>query len=206
VLGTLLKKNKVTDAHVRIVLTGGPAKNGLEPTKPNLFVLLEPRKDLPAALYTKGASLITFEHQRPFATAKTTNYQQAVVLQQLKKQKGAVEILYTAGGKVLEAATSNVCVVKGGVLYTPKDDVLKGVTLQVVLELAKARGYKVVERVVRVAELWTADEVFITATNKKVVPIVRIDGKVISNGKPGPVSQELNSAYIAHIVRECGRA
>lgn len=206
VLQTLLKKNKVTDAHVRMVLTGGATKNGLEPTSPNLIVLLEPRKDLPATLYAKGASLITFEHQRPFASAKTTNYQQAVVLQKQKKQKGAVEILYTAGGNVLEAATSNVCIVKGGVIYTPKDDVLKGVTLRVVLACAKERGYKVVERAVRVSELFTADEVFITATNKKVVPIVHIDGKVVGGGKPGVVSRELNDAYVAHIVQQCGRA
>ncbi|MEY2640715.1 MAG: hypothetical protein RL150_108 [Candidatus Parcubacteria bacterium] len=206
VLQTLLKKNKVTDAHVRIILTGGKVKAGLEPTIPNVFVLLEPRKDLPAALYTKGGSLITFEHQRPFASAKTTNYQQAVVLQPVKKKHGAIEVLYIANGKVLEAATSNICIVKKGIIYAPKENVLLGITRQVVLSCARELGYRVAEHDVTVNELLAADEVFITATNKFVLPIVRIDGKVIANGKPGPISRVLNEAYKAHIVKECGCA
>lgn len=205
VLQTLLKKNKVTDAHVRIVLTGGKTKDGLLPSTPNLFVLLEPRKDLPATLYTAGARLITFEHQRPFATAKTTNYQQAVVLQKEKKQRGAVEVLYVSHGKVLEASTSNVCIVKKGTIITPKENVLSGITKRVVLKLAQKHGYKIVERDVRVAELVAADEVFITATNKKVLPITHIDGKVIGSGKVGEVSRALNKMYEDHIVEVCGR-
>lgn len=206
VLQTLLKKNKVEDAHVRIILTGGKVKDGLSPTVPNMFVLLEPRKDLPGSLYKKGGELITFEHQRPFATAKTTNYQQAVVLQPVKKKRGAVEVLYVWKGKVLEAATSNVGMVKKGVLYTPTDDVLHGITRKIVLEQAQLLGYKVVERSITMQDLLGADEVFITATNKFVLPIVRVDGAVIGAGKPGKVTQALYDAYVDHIVQVCGRA
>jgi D-alanine transaminase/branched-chain amino acid aminotransferase len=204
ILATLLKKNKISYAHVRVILTGGKTKEGLLPTTPNFFVLLEPMHDLPVTLYAKGGTLLTFEHLRPFAEAKTTNYQQAVVLQPLKKKAGAVEILYTYKGNVLEATTSNVCMVRGKTVVTPKADILAGITRKVVLELAKKAGYKVVERDIKVKELLAADEVFLTATNKKVLPIVRIDKVVIGNGKVGPVSRELNELYAEHIRRSCG--
>jgi len=203
VLQTLLKKNKIKQAHVRIILTGGKVKEGILPTTPNLFVLLEPFKDLPTQLYTKGGTLITFEHLRPFAEAKTTNYQQAVVLQKGKKKSGAVEILYTHKGKILEATTSNIFIVKGNKVITPKIDVLAGITRKIVMELATKAGHIVVERNIKEKELYTADEVFITATNKKVLPIVKVNDQKIGKGTVGEVSKTLNTAYEDYIKEKC---
>lgn len=195
VLQSLLKKNKMKDAHVRMVLTGGRVKDGILPSKPTFYILFEERKDLPHNLYTKGASLMVYEHQRLLPQAKTTNYFQAVQLQAERQRLGAIEILYVDKGKVLEAATSNIFIVKKGVVITPKDNVLYGITRNLVIRLAKKEKLKVVERDIKVDELYKADEVFLSATNKKVLPIVKINGKKIGNGRPGDITLRLLERY-----------
>lgn len=203
ILKTLLSKNKIKDAHVRIVLTGGKTVGGILPSKPNLFILLETLKDLPPTLFKKGGKLITFDHQRLFAEAKTTNYLQAVVLQREKNKFGAIEILYINRGKVLEPTTSNIFLVNKNTIITPKENILEGVTRKTVIKLAKKAGYGVVEKNILESELYKADEVFITATNKKVLPIVQINNKKIGNGKVGEVSKELNNLFGEYIKKEC---
>lgn len=204
IVDQLIEKNKVTNAHVRVIVTGGAAKEGLIPTKPRLYVIFEAFKPMAPRFFKQGATLITFEHLRPFATAKTTAYLQAVQLQKLKKQKGAVEVLYTYKGNVLEATTSNIFVVKNKTLITPKEDILEGITRKTVIRLAKEAGYTVKEQKVSVTALLNADEVFLTATNKKVLPITHVDEKQIADGQTGTVSRELLGLFEEEIVKQCG--
>ena len=162
--------------------------------KPTFYILAEEYVSLPAVLYTSGASLITHEHQRFLPEYKTINYITAVQLQKERKEKGAIEILFVSNGLVLEAATSNIFIVKDGVVITPKNNVLMGITRRVTIELAQ-KIYKVVERDVTTLELFSADEVFITASYKEIVPIVSVDSKVISDGKVGKVTQSLMKLF-----------
>lgn len=182
----------------RLVLTGGPTPDGISWRKPVFYILAEDLYTLPPSVFSKGAALITHEHLRQFPHAKTTNYLTAVSLQPEKRRKKAIEILYTESGTVFEASTSNIFMVHRGKLITPNHAVLPGVTARVVAALAHKAGLIVLSRRVSVRELMNADEVFLTATNKDVAPIVCIDGKKIGVGRVGPTTRYLMELYRAY--------
>lgn len=190
-------KNAGTErANLRVILSGGPAESGIEyvPSRSLFYIMAEKAFPLPANLYTDGASLITHEHERFMPEFKTTTYITAVNLQKARKDAGAIEILYTSGDRVLECATSNICIVKNGVVITPSQGVLKGITRAVVLELAKGI-VTAEERPLTVSELYDADEIFITSSFKDIVPIVKIDGKEVAGGVVGPITKELMQMF-----------
>jgi len=192
----LLKKNKVKEGSLRLVLTGGETKDGINlSSKPNLAILVEDVYALPAKIFKTGGKLMTTDYQRLFPEAKTTNYLLAVKLQAKKRAAGAMEILYVSGGKVLEASTSNLFYIKDGAIRTPASGVLPGITRGMAIKLARKLGHPVTERDVLLTELKNADEVFITATNKDIAPVVRVDDMVIGEGAPGPVTLKLLEAY-----------
>lgn len=188
---TLFRKNKLKDGSIRLVLTGGPTPDGMSVVKPSFFILLEDLYVYPPTIFKKGAAVITHEHERVVPEAKTTNYITAVRLQKEKKRRGAIEILYHAGGQVLECATSNFFIVKAGVIITPQAGVLGGTIRNLVIKLARENGLKVEERGVAMAELAIADEAFLTATNKDITPVVRVDESKVASGIPGPVTLQL---------------
>jgi branched-chain amino acid aminotransferase len=148
----------------------------------------------PIKYYTDGCSLTVFEEQRRFPESKTTNYIQAVLLQKARKKAGAIEILYVAGGKVLEAATSNFFIVKNRRLITAKERVLPGITRKVAIKVSRPY-FKVEERDVTVEEMYKADEAFITSSFKEIVPIVKIGSKKVGNGKVGEVSKQVMKLF-----------
>ncbi len=193
----LCRKNRVADASIRMVLTGGETKDGFGMTSPSFFILMEDLYQFSESVFTKGAKIITHEYERSFPRAKTTNYSTALALKTKKERAGAVEILYTKNKLVLEASTSNIFLVKNGRISTPEDGVLHGITRGIVLALTRELGIPHACRPVRVSELAIADEVFLTATNKDVTPIVSIDGKKVGKGTVGPVTKQLLTAYRA---------
>ena len=185
-----IPKNK--EAIIRFILTGGKAIDGIDYDyeKPTFYILVEEFNELPEKYLKHGCSLIMFEQQRQFAESKTTNYIQAVLLQKARKKAGALEILYVSDGKVLEASTSNFFIVKKNTVITAKRGILKGITRKVTIDLAKSH-FPLKEREIRVKELYSADEAFITSSFKDVVPVVKIGGRKIGNGKVGPVTKEI---------------
>ncbi|TSC61522.1 MAG: branched-chain amino acid aminotransferase [Parcubacteria group bacterium Athens0416_74] len=184
------------EAVIRIVLTGGEAIDGLrhDPKSPTLYVLVEELAPLPREVYESGTSVTVFDFQRQFPESKTTNYIQAVMLQDERVRAGAIEILYTAHGQVLECATSNFFTVKDGVLITAKDNILYGITRKVTLELARAL-MPVEERDVSVEEMYAADEAFLTSSFKDIVPVVKVGERVIGDGRVGPHTKKLIEAF-----------
>ena len=208
----LIKKNKLKEAGIRLALSGGPAiDDGLiqfDPKKPTFAILIEDAHGLPEKLYQTGAKLMTFNYQRPLSGAKNFNYLWAIKLASEKKKQGAVEILFVDQGKVLECSTSNFFLIKGNKLITARDNVLLGITRKVVIELVKSprglaswSGKKLVveERPVKISELKTADECFIIAANKKILPIVKIDQMVIGHGKVGEQTKNLMKLFEDYI-------
>lgn len=193
---SLIAKNKLKEGSLRLLLTGGESENGFDkPAQPTLAILADEAHLLPAKTWKQGGKLITVDHQRLWPEAKTTNYLLAIKLQTAKRQAGAVEILYVSRGLVLEASTSNLFYVKDGAIRTPGSGVLAGVTRGMAIKLARKLGYPVTERDLSLNELWQADEIFITASNKEILPIVKIDDRPIGDGKPGPVTLKLLAAY-----------
>jgi len=181
----LIVKNKLTDASIRVVLTGGVSQDGITlGAKPTLFILVNKINGFEKSNYLKGVKLITVDHQREIPRAKISNYIKAIQLQKERNKKGAIEILYTHKGLVLEASTSSFFIFKGDTLITPKNSILLGTVRGFVLKIAR-RKFKIQERDLRLKELKEANEAFLTATIKGIMPVVKIDNLKIGNGKVG---------------------
>ncbi len=134
------------------------------------------------------------EHQRIIPEAKHNNYILAVKNQKLRIKEKAFEILYTFEGKVLEASTSNFFIVKNKQLITPKHNILIGTTRNKIIHLAKNK-HQIIEKDIQLKDALSADEAFLTATNKGVVPVVKINSTTIGNGKVRDVTLELIDSY-----------
>jgi branched-chain amino acid aminotransferase len=114
-----------------------------------------------------------------------------------------VSLMLDLDGHVTEGPGFNVFVVKGGVLFSPPEGILMGITRQTVFELAAEHGLSAREAQLTAYDLYAADEVFLTSTAGGIMPLVEIDGRPIGDGKPGPVSQRIHGLYWA--LRESGR-
>ena len=195
----LVKKNHFKQPIVRVLLTGGTTLRGIDfdAKKPTFIVLLEELSQPKPVEYKTGIRVITHEFQRQIPEAKTINYIAAVRLQGAMRKARAIEAIYTSEGNALEATTSNLFIVKRGVLITPNENILNGITRQVVMKLAKG-AYKIEERTISLKELYGADEVFLTSSFKEVLPVMRIDGKKIGKGIPGNVTLDLTKRFSAY--------
>lgn len=194
----LLEKNHGDKrANIRLILTGGNTIGGIEYDfeKPTFYIVTEEWEALPIEYYEEGAKLITYRHVRELPEYKTINYIRAVNLQNYRKEEKAVEILFVNDGEVLECSTSNVFLVKSGKLITPAENILKGITRKVVLEIASKSGLSIEERIVAEEELKSADEVFITSSFKDIVPIVKIDDFEVGDGKVGQITIDLMKKF-----------
>jgi len=192
-----LRRNELSEANIRIVVTGGIAQDGITPAaQASLIVLVTPAKIYPLDFYSKGVKIITVEAERYLPGAKTINYIPAMLaLQEAKKQK-AVEALYVnQAGHILEGTTTNFYIFQGDTLLTPKDGILFGVTRDIVLELGRNHNFSLEERALTFADLEQADEVFITASNKEMMPVSQVNEIVIGTGRPGANTQQLMASF-----------
>ena len=186
VLETLKKNKTINEANIRIVITGGSSPDFITPHgNPRLLVLVTQIPELPVSWYEKGVKVITLPIERDIPGAKSISYIPATMALKKAKKENAVEALYVdRHGFVRECATSNFFAFINGSLVTPDRDVLKGITRQVVLDISKDL-FDIELRQLPLDEVLNADEVFITGTNKGVVPVVMIDDTIIGNGRPG---------------------
>lgn len=193
-IAALIEKNVAQgkEAVIRFIITGGQAIGGIEydPQKPTFYILVEELQPLQESAYEKGCTITIHEHLRQIPECKTIDYLEAVLLQKGRKEAGALEILYTWQGKVLECATSNFFIVKNGAIAIAKDDMLRGITRKVAIDVAK-KEFQVDERAVSVEEMYAADEAFLTSSFKEVVPVVKVGDRQIGAGVPGPVTKRV---------------
>ena len=193
----LIVKNKISQASIRIVLTGGRSADVIcfDCEKPTFYILVSEFKPLKPELFKKGIKLATVDHSRDAAEIKTTNYVEAVrAINERQKKEKFFEILYVSNNVVLEASTSNFFVFIGDKLITPKGNILKGITRNLVIKLAK-KEFEVEERELKTEELALVTEAFIAATNKDIVPVVQIDDKKIGSGQPGQNTKRLMEIF-----------
>jgi D-amino acid aminotransferase len=200
ILKKLIKTNRYKKYTLRTILTGGMSSDAFTYCgQETFYILAEKFVPLPKNLYENGAKVITSEYLRELPEVKTANYLHAIKNQDRKHKNGALEIAYVHKGKVLEAATSNIFIIKNNVLITPKNNILFGITRNLVIRLARKMGYNVMERDIKIRELFLADEAFITATNKDIVPVVKVDNKKIGNGMPGKFTKDLIKVFAGFI-------
>jgi len=183
---TIGKNPHHNESNIRIVYTGGISQDSVTPQGNGiLMVMVTAKLILPPWWYTKGVKIITIDIERFIPTSKSTNYLSAVFAQHKAHGEGAVEAIYRdRENRLLEGTTTNFFCFKGKKLITPPDDVLPGITRKVVLNLTKDH-YEHQLRHINADELNQMDEIFITASNKEIVPVIQVDDLVIGNGKPG---------------------
>jgi branched-chain amino acid aminotransferase len=197
-----LNANGLRDGYIRLVVTRGNGDLGLDPRKckgrANIIIIADKITLYPQALYKNGLTIVTVPTVRNHPEAinpqlKSLNYLNNIMAKIEANNAGVPEaIMLDGSGYVAECTGDNIFMVKKGVLKTPQQGRLRGVTRDAVMALA-AEDLKldVQETFITRHELFNADEVFLTGTAAELIPVVKIDGRVIGTGKPGPVTAKL---------------
>ncbi len=200
-IARLLEANREKDTAIRLLLTGGYADDSYTPIEPNFAIMQHPMPTVAPERYEEGIKLMLYRHLREVPEVKSTNYLTGILIREQLRQAGAPEVLYHDGRLVSESARSNFFIITAeGVLVTPADQVLHGVTRKHILALARQAGIRAEERDLALSELPTAAEAFLTSTIKGVLPVVQIDDIRIGDGRPGPVSRGLRELWQNHVA------
>jgi branched-chain amino acid aminotransferase len=202
ILKTLLKNKNGHEKSVRIVMTGGVSVDAITPSpEPTFAVLVDDRHFIDKKIYQNGAKVITIDAFRETPQAKSINYTIAVKATLDAKNAGAIEAIYVSksANKIYEGTTSNLFIVKKGIVSTVINETLPGITRELVFEICKINNFVLKTRDIKISELYDADEVFICASNKEVLPVVRVDHKKIGDGKPGKITKEIMRLYREYV-------
>ena len=198
-----LRKNNLKDAYVRLVVTRGKGDLGLDPRKcpkPSVIIIAVPLLQLyDEEKREKGMSMVIAWVRRDSVDAttheiKSLNYLNSILAKIEANNVGADEaIILDQHGLVSEATAENIFIVKGNRIITPPaaSGPLPGITANVVKEIAQSLGYEVIEKGITVAELYGADEAFVTGTAAEVMPIREVNKRRIGEGKMGPVTRKI---------------
>jgi branched-chain amino acid aminotransferase len=202
------RENKIRNGYVRLVVTRGRGTLGLNPRsckRPSVIVIADKIQLYPPELYRRGMDIVTVPTTRNLHSAlnpaiKSLNYLNNI-LAKIEANNAHVEeaVMLNAEGFVAECTGDNLFIVENGELSTPplSAGALYGITRQTVIELAVEAGLKVTEPNLTRYDLFNADECFLTGTGAEIVPVVKIDGRVIGMGEPGPITRKLVTAYHA---------
>jgi branched-chain amino acid aminotransferase len=202
------RRNRIRDGYIRLVVTRGAGTLGLNPNRcknPSVIIIAGKMQLYPPELYQRGMDIVTVPTTRNLHSAlnpaiKSLNYLNNILAKIEANNAGCEEaIMLNAEGFVAECTGDNIFIVKDGHLLTPplSAGALYGITRQVVMDLAAQSGLKVGEPNLTRYDLFNADECFLTGTGAEVVPVVKIDGRVVGTGNPGPVTESLVTQYHA---------
>ncbi len=202
------RRNKLRDGYIRLVVTRGAGTLGLNPNRcqnPAVIIIADKIQLYPPELYAKGLDIVTVPTTRNLHSAlnpaiKSLNYLNNILAKIEANNAGCEEaILLNAEGFVSECTGDNLFIIRRGELLTPplSAGALYGITRGVVIELARQAGMTVSEPNLTRYDLFNADECFLTGTGAELIPVVKIDGRVIGPGKPGPLFRQLASEYHA---------
>ncbi|TYP56692.1 D-amino-acid transaminase [Thermosediminibacter litoriperuensis] len=185
------------DASVYIQVTRGAApRQHVFPEKSSCtwVVIAREAKPQPSQFYENGVNVITVPDERwTRCNIKTVQLIANCIAKEKARRAGAYEAVFHRGGIVTEASSSNVFIIKDKKLIThPANNlILHGITRSVVLEIAEKLGFNVVEETFSLDRLFDADEAFLTGTMTEVMPIVKVDGKMIGDGVPGEMTRDI---------------
>ncbi|MFH0753338.1 MAG: branched-chain-amino-acid transaminase [Candidatus Omnitrophota bacterium] len=209
-----LQANGLRDGYIRLVVTRGDGDLGLDPRKchggANVIIIADKITLYPQEFYKNGLTIVTVPTVRNNPEAinpqlKSLNYLNNILAKIEANNAGVPEAIMTDGnGYVAECTGDNIFMVKNGILKTPLQGRLRGITRDAVMELAvKELKLDVQETFITRHELYNAEEVFLTGTAAELIPVVKIDGRVIGGGKPGVVTGELLKLF-HEMVRKDG--
>lgn len=206
----LAARNGGGDLAVYLQITRGapPARDHAFPaaTPPTVFAMASPLKPAPAAQLRDGIAAVTLEDIRWGAChLKTIALLPNVLARQQALDRGAADAILVRDGLLTETAAGNLFLVRDGGLLTPPADhrILPGITRALLLELAAAAAIPYQERELPAAELATARELWLTSTTKELLPITRVDGRPVGDGRPGPLWRRLAGLFQDYKDRVC---
>ncbi|MGE5573174.1 MAG: D-amino-acid transaminase [Bacteroidota bacterium] len=206
-----LRRSGIAEAVLYMQVTRGwaPRNHAFpEAAKPTCVITVRPAKPAPPDRASLGVSVITVPDERWLrCDIKSTDLLPNVMAKQKAIRAGALEaVMIRDGAYVTEGASTNVFAVKDGTIHTAPEGsrILSGITRSIVLGLAREHGMLVVEEFFTPEFLVGADEAFITSTTMEVVPCVRVDGRPVGDGRPGPVTRAIASAYSAEVAKRTG--
>ncbi|MBO3699151.1 aminotransferase class IV [Roseivirga sp. E12] len=194
----LIARNQFEYSSFKIIVTGGESTDGFSPGKSQIIILNNPFADPAPKLYEDGISLMLHKYHRDFPEVKSTYYAQALSLQKQWLTDGHTDVLYHDGALVSEVSRSNVFFFDGDLLRTNQVGVLSGVTRKNVLKCAKSL-FKIKIAPIGLEELLGAEEVFITSSTKKIMPVVKLDDRHIGNGLVGERTKGLMKSFEDYI-------
>ncbi len=198
-----LKVNNLKDAYVRLVVTRGEGDLGLDPRKckgnSSIIIIADRIALYPEKFYRQGLEIITVPTVRNLPEAlnpqiKSLNYLNNILAKIEAVSAGYDEaIMLDSLGYVAECTGDNIFIVKGNHLYTPPQcmGTLRGITRDTVLEIARKNRIPVHEHVLTRHEVYISDECFLTGTAAEIIPVVKVDGRIIGTGSPGKVTLNL---------------
>lgn len=193
VVHDLQQRNGLPNGAFKVIVTGGYSDNLESVTaKPNIVILNVDWKRPPEETFEQGVNLIRDRYVRPNPEVKTLYYYNRLKLQSKLRDYKAVDVMYHTD-LISEASRSNLFFIKSGHVYTPASNILKGITRKQVLSLFSEIKVEDIEA----DRLYDFDEIFLTNTSNDVSPVVSVEGKKIGNGTPGPITREIQAAFVA---------
>jgi branched-chain amino acid aminotransferase len=207
------RQNGLRDGYIRLVVTRGVGDLGLSPwlcPKPSVFIIADKIALYPPEHYTTGLSIVTVPTRRLGPAAlppmvKSLNYLNNILAKIEARQAGALEaIMLNDAGFVAECTGDNIFIVYQGRLMTPaaQQGALKGITRDTIFSVAQALSLPAEEHDLTRYDLWNADECFLTGTGAEVIPVVKLDGREIGDGKPGPVTSRVLAEFRRRVFIE----
>jgi branched-chain amino acid aminotransferase len=208
-----VRRRGLPNQYVRVVVSRGTGDLGLDPRlcpQPSVIIIADTIALYPQRYYTEGLELVTVATRRMSSEAldpriKSPNYLNNIMAKIEAQQAGAIEgVMLNAQGYVAECTADNLFALRRGCLHTPAvaAGALQGVTRDSVLEMARELGLETAESFLTRYDLYTADECLMTGTGAEIVPVVRIDGRRIGTGVPGPVTARIREAFAALCHRD----
>ena len=208
-----LQANKLTDARLRLTLTGGPMSASDQDRKPTLLITAVKLQPYPPEYYKKGVlvALCPFRQNpnEPTCGHKTTSYFSRMIALKTAHQKRSAEALwFTTDNRLAEGCVSNVFLVKDSTLYTPqlKTPVLAGIARKNICLLAQKNSIKLIEKDLTIDDLLGADEIFLTNIIMQVMPVVSVEKHIVGDGKVGPTTKEMMDKFNELVENQCRSA
>jgi branched-chain amino acid aminotransferase len=207
-----VKENGTADGYIRLVVTRGVGDLGVNPLicpKATVIIIVGAIQLYPAECYAKGIAIVSSSLRRISPGSfdvriKSLNYLNNALAKIEAAQAGCLEaVLLNNEGYVAECTGDNIFVVVEGALKTPRptDQALEGVTRAAILQLAAGAGIPTAETALTQYDLYTADECFLTGTGAELMPVTKIDGRVIGDGKPGAVTRRISALFQEEVRR-----
>lgn len=196
IIHDLQQKNKLANGAFKVIVTGGYSDNLESVTgKANVVIMNMEWRKPPVEAFEQGVNLISENFVRPNPEIKSLYYLNTLRLQKKLREYKAVDVLFHTD-IISEASRANLFFIKEGQVYTPASNILKGITRKQVLALFS--DIKVED--IQSDRLYDFDEIFMTSTSRDVTPVVRVEGKAIGKGRPGPVTREIMAKFQAYEI------